>query len=1572
MLENWEDINNSPKAPEKTKGEKMKKNIIRWGVVAAATIFFFGLYGTPSSALVPPPDKKGDRILFERIVVRQSEGKTSLIVKLGSTIKKDGFSRSEILSHLQITPPLSFHVSTRPDGFLLSGPFSPGEKYRLKLLKGMKSLKGAILTKEVSTSVRIPQPSPRLSFLLKGRYAGRNGDLKLPVQMSNGDKILLTLCHVPDRNLPLWEKAYQWEKRELEEIILKDESVALTPVGNGIFLLDLASYLPSDRAGLFRIQLKACRGEKKKRRCSSDEMYLVVTNIGLIVKTTKKRIYAWALDMQTGRPVSGVTVRGYSIKNIKLGEGITRTDGACSFPYNLSAGGRPFVVTASKGKDYTYLPVETARLQTTFFKVGGINRSTTSVLSAIVLERNLYRPGETLRYAVVLRDPETYRGVSVPVVMRFRDPRDRVLIKQRALSDSLGLASFTLPIPAESLTGTYRLELVMGGKTIKTQRVHVEDFVPERIKVHVNSSQTIVTDVKKASFDVSARYLFGAPAAKAPYRVTLRLKRVRKGLYRDYLFGPLHLPGEEIPSLPSWSKRGTLDPSGKARISLEKALSKEAEGPLSLKMSVEVKESGSERVSRGRISVPVRLAPLYPGLRLASQLPCQKAVVEGILVDREGRPVEKELDLKYTLYEVETHYILTYNRGHRRWNRTVTRSPITGDIPLKTKKGKFRIPIEIKKCWVDYIIAVTDPMGGGKTELIVPGWRSGKTRPPTPEILMLSLNKEEAAPGEEVEASVVLPFPGRVLWTLELDDVIQYQWSEVKGRKAVYAFQAPGKASTCYVSAYLYQTKPGYLVTRAFGVNRLRVIPSRVKAKIEVDAPSKIRTGDSFTVKITGPPGGKALVAVVDEGILQITRSLPPNLYDLLLQPYRLSVATSEGLGWLLPHFQFLPGGGEEMARMMKAPMKPIPRFFRTFSFWKVASLSANGTASVPVKVKKYQGALKVMVSVLGEEEFASADTTTTVASDVVVQPTLPRITRRNDTIYFPISLVNTTSEKLTTTVRVEAGEESWEKEAILSPKGSITLRFPLHPTLFAGTLPVKVEAVFPKGQWMDTYHVRVLPDLPKDLATHLTKVDKGTSLSFDSYLTGWAPQRLKVKTLVSSTPLFGSLTHVERLLQYPYGCVEQTASTLLTLVRLLPFMKYVRAGEGDLAKLREQVRSGILRLVRMQDYSGGFTFWPGGRQPHEWGSIYATFALMEAKEAGFYVPSVVLNRALAYLWDGDPSPWGNFVLAKSGKYRVRPFLPKKGKKGEKETLLLAAGTLYYTGYQEKAKRVLHQAKRASVRQKRKKETFFSPLRLEALRLYMTLLIDPSSKENARLAQDLMARLKEHPSWYYTTQELAWSLLALGRYLQSLTIAPVNATIQAKGKTLPAVSAADGVVAWNLSGKTAYDSVLKVKEPSSVWVALTIEGYRTEGFKPVSNKGIVLSTRLLRQDGKRIEKIKAGELLVLDVELKNTRKETLRRLAVRIPMVAGLEVVNERLFGRASSARRKGLFDPRYVDVRDDEVRLFGDLPPGETHYFILVRATFRYEGIMPPARAEVMYRPWIYGIGKPAKLRVE
>ena len=108
----------------------------------------------------------------------------------------------------------------------------------------------------------------------------------------------------------------------------------------------------------------------------------------------------------------------------------------------------------------------------------------------------------------------------------------------------------------------------------------------------------------------------------------------------------------------------------------------------------------------------------------------------------------------------------------------------------------------------------------------------------------------------------------------------------------------------------------------------------------------------------------------------------------------------------------------------------------------------------------------------------------------------------------------------------------------------------------------------------------------------------------------------------------------LRQLLQYPYGCVEQTTSSLLPWLTV----RDLRATFPELAKSDEEVakavNGGIRLLLSMQTSGGGLAYWPRGREPILWGSAYAGLALTLAKNQGFAVPESDYKRLLKYLSD--------------------------------------------------------------------------------------------------------------------------------------------------------------------------------------------------------------------------------------------------------------------------------------------------------------------------------------------------
>jgi len=109
-------------------------------------------------------------------------------------------------------------------------------------------------------------------------------------------------------------------------------------------------------------------------------------------------------------------------------------------------------------------------------------------------------------------------------------------------------------------------------------------------------------------------------------------------------------------------------------------------------------------------------------------------------------------------------------------------------------------------------------------------------------------------------------------------------------------------------------------------------------------------------------------------------------------------------------------------------------------------------------------------------------------------------------------------------------------------------------------------------------------------------------------------------------------------LVEYPYGCVEQTMSRFLPALRVAHILRQsgvstIKALEEKLPKVVEQ---GQKRLIELQQPDGGWA-WQGTGTTHEMMTPYALFGLIAAEEAGYPCPNAAtiprgLERLNQYL----------------------------------------------------------------------------------------------------------------------------------------------------------------------------------------------------------------------------------------------------------------------------------------------------------------------------------------------------
>ena len=1513
-----------------------------------------------TTSLSLPVEKATDYMMVEAVKIKETEEGFSLSVKLSSPGGNVDLTGIDPTPFIVFSPPINFSAfSSGGFIFINSDDLVPGLSVKLKVLAGLRDKNGFVLKRDYETELTVPGRKSRLKFLYQGKYLGRNAGLKIPLKVEGVKNLKLSLYFIPPTNSLFWYSLYDAEDWGIEDFGEPVKKMKLKPK-EGINWLDLSEMIKEQSPGVYILKAS---GEGRDGDTLRTSMQLVISDLSLVVKKSREEIFIWTLDSSSLKPVSGVRVEVRDKKNFLVGSCISSGAGFCSIK-NPSRR-RAFFVFARKDKDWTYLHIPSSTISLTNFNTSGVEP--TGEFSAYLYpERELYRPGERVNFALLLRKRGSYKGVSLPVSVIVIDPKGKEFLRLSSKTDASGLATFSFLTVKTSPTGVYRLKAEVGGKQVTFRPIHIEEFVPERMRVRIK-----MPDKLPGKAEISSEYLFGAPAAGQRWEagIFLRETHLKCPVYPDFTFGP----SPEVQKRYSFSEKqeGTLDEKGKVEFSLHTP-SISLSLPLKTGIIVSVSEGGSGRVTHGYSSKIYHLRDFYIGLktRTSRVIEGNPVDVEGIIVSPDCRLARKDLPLTYTIYRLSYAYTYSSYEEEYGWSSRLIREPVERGS-VQAKDGKFSLAFTPSDSYYDYMVEVQEPQSGETTQIIIPGWGWFFTadRPPSPQALVIRLSREEGDEGDEIEAQVKLPFEGKILWTLELHGVLKQELKEAKGETAKWKFRLPEGLPDVYVSALLIRSSKNYLVERAFGVKRVRIKPRRLLLPIRLEVPQEIKPGRELKIKVKGKGDFEATIAVVDVGILQITRSRPPDPFTGILIPLSLGVYTAETFGWRIRKF-LNTGGGIEGAGIEGGVMGGIeggrsgirPGFVKIVSFWSGKLSSKGGEINYSVRVPNFNGRLRVMVVAADGKRFSSASKDVVVKEDVVVQATFPRFLSWQDRFRFPITLINTTDRPKTVSLSLNC------RGLRLEPfPGSISLKPGATRVVWIkaeakkeSKAEVNIDAKWEGGEFQDHYSTPIKPNLPVVDWTGFKTLPLPAELDITSFYDQWLGTGHLTKIIVSPFPGVSALSHLDYIIDYPYGCIEQTSTTTLALVKAKNFLPVI-APEISRNELANMVNHGILRILSMQTYSGGFSFWPGEDDEYPWSSAYATFVLQEAKNAGYYVPASSLKGAYHYLMNNMKGGLAYYVLARSGiniRQVKNAILDGERKFKDRLNLLWIAAALKEAGMAEEARRVLSKAERISpIKGRRISMDFASPIKTAAVDLYVRQLVngDVGPEEINSLANIFQQR-----SYFYTTQEISWAMVAIDYYLKKHPpSSEMEGYLEMDGSRIKLKKKGFLMGTEIKEGPSYQHLILRVKGMGNAFLTLKMKGFRGDvtSFQPQS-KHLEITRRILQVEGGPVNSANLGELLLMEVVVSGDGYY--ENAAIEIPLPAGLEVENPRLSGEIEGVESS--FEPDYVDIRDDKVILFGSISPHPRRYYILVRAVTPGLFFLPPSTASLMYAPGYYG----------
>jgi len=1548
--------------------------------------------------------------------------------------------RCEPLEHVareavRFEPPVDFNVTPGRGGFRIFGDFDRG-RYTLRLAAGLKTVDGGVLPNLYETSFEIPARSPKVSFVSQGRYLPRDAWQLLPIRHVNVEQAQLTIRHVPPENLVFWmsdEESEQADERESDLIHRATLPLSGPDDAETTSYVDLSTYVAPNVRGLLELQV-ASRGSRDTARVLLTDMQLVAK------RAAGGEVAAWALDVDTLQPVRGVEIRLVRKSGFVLATCRTGGQGECRLapPPDPVDPSPPFALVASRANDLTYLKFADLKTEVQEERIAGEPyRGGRKYRAAVYGERGVYRPGETAHLAAIVRgEDDRAPQAGMPVQAKLVDPRGKVTRSHTLATNAAGYVTLDLPFADFATTGRYELQLEVASVRVGQQAFQVEEFVPERMEVEAAPQEDAYLLGEDARVAVAARYLFGGVPKN--HRVELRCD-LEPGDFSPPQNGNFHYgvwsPGEGPQrGVTLGTASGTLDDQGASVLACPGGgRAGGFAGPARLVARAAVFESGSGRTTVGRADVPVHPARFYLGLSSgASQVKAGDAlVVDGVTVDWEGRPVTDVPLVEVELVRLVTEYGWYFDQAAGHWTNRQQQRPVTEERrTAQVAGGKFRVDFKPQSDAAGFL--VRSRAGAARTDLELEGrgrwyWyqpEEGDRTPAPGRATWIALETPEAARvGRELTVSFEAPYPGRLLFTAETDEIVAGDWRQVEAGRATWTFTPRAFVPNVYVSAFLVkdphlESPQGYVPERAFGVASVTIEPTELTHQVALTAPAEVRSSSQLTVELDlGEVEAQtwATLAAVDEGILSLTGFESPDPFSAIFARRALGVETFETVGWTL----LVPPGtpastsagdvGGALGRVQ--PIKPV-------ALWSgLLEVPSNGRLKVGFDVPQYRGALRVMAVTAGPEKMGHADARVTVRDPLVVQATLPRFLTMGDDVRVPVFVTNVSGAEREVAVSIRAsaapvpgfqGSDGGGDpvEILGNVRTGLTLAdgegdvavFRLRARQPVGAARLEVEVRSGDLTSREEVEVPLLPAGAKTRQVQRIALTQGAN-DVTRYLEGWLPLSEKSTLWVTNQPYADALGHLDHLVRYPYGCIEQTTSStrpLLYLGSLLPALAPELAATGELEAM---VQSGVDRALSMQTPAGGFAYWPGSSEPAYWATAYAVHMLLDAQKLGYRVTQSSLDAALEWMerqitnhyeagrhvddwYSSDAEPYFHFVLAMAGKARkarverlIAEIGPSPDAGDKREALYMLQAALHMAGDHRYEAALKHPDVSAVADTRHNGWSFYSDRRRRGFMLATMIDLfgrDPSAEPLVNLVAEA---LRGHDSRWYTTQELVWGVTGLGKWTEEGASEFAPPVLTAGGRQIAPDPRRTGTAPsdrnWSLARASEYDELtLDVPEKSGgkLWLILTSEGVREGVEAPAGGEGLVLTRRYRDAAGEPVDWEAGGhalgDLVYVELTLSNTSAERIANLALVDRIPAGWEIENPRL-GRGSApawvnADEQWALD--HLDLRDDRLEVFGHLDRGASGTVVYaVRATAAGRFTIPPVEAEAMYDPRIW-----------
>jgi uncharacterized protein YfaS (alpha-2-macroglobulin family) len=1373
-----------------------------------------------------------------------------------------------------------------------------------------------------------------------------------------------------------------------------------------------------------------------------------VTDLGAVWKRDRDGgLSLHVFSLEKGQGLAGAKLRllDGETKQLAGGNAVTDKDGNATLP---GANEARWVFIEREG-DGHLISIHNSDSVVPLYRLGVSESEGEEETKSVFLftERGVYKPGDVVHlkgFARNLDDDESSLPAGKTLKLTVTDAKDRDIFSRQITLSEFGSFAEEITLPSETL-GRYRVSAVGAEADHLTGAgsFQVQQYRPNAFEITIPPPPA-ATGPAQLDLAIAAKYFMGKPLVKAKLTWSL--------VARDNPFKPAGLEdfafcnavedfrlNRALDRISQFNAQGeaNVDASGVAKIATALPINPKAPQPRAAKLLCEVTDLSQQTVSESRAFVQ-HSSDFYFGFRRldavfkeGTPLP-----IELVVVSPDGKPLPAPVGATVRLTRItwQTNSLATAGDTTEFdskaqlevvWERPLSTTPGTGvdrkpnsaalSDAVAGKPGEYLLEARAKDTQGHDVLTSINFEVAGPGEAV---WNYRNRY-----AIDLVTDKESYEPGQTATVLVKTPIAGDALVTVERDRVLRSFVTHLTGNSpSVQVPVAETDAPNVFVSVMLLRgandsprkiKAPEYRI----GYCELRVERPGDKLTVQLKPSSATaKPGDKVEVEadvrdVKGQPvaASEVVLYAVDEGVLSLTDYKTPDPLGFFNQRRTLGVQTNLTLPTLLKEDAeesdfankgYLIGDGKGGPPLLNG----LRKNFLACAFWN-ATLRTDAQGHLraefvaPDSLTRYR---VIAIAASKQNQFGAGESAFEITKPVMVEASLPHFANLGDKLILRGVLHNNTelAGEADVELKLDATAQAAEvkRHVTLPAHGSIPIDFPVEIVATGKAQwrwSVHFVAADKKTEFQDALQSEVNVGYPAPLLREVeTKRVEGNEaelkrISDPQILEGTGQATVDV----ANTRVIELRESLRYLLHYPYGCVEQTTSSLLPWL----MVRDLRATLPELAKtdagIADVVSRGINLLMSMQTSSGGLSFWPGGREPTLWGSAYGGLALAVAQKQKFSVPEAETKKLFAYLsgqlrgMAKDSTGYGLsaqclavYTLAVAGKpepaYHDLLF-QKRAKLNAEDRALVALAVIESKG----PKAMIIELLRAPAASDAYIDQFFGSIAREnALHLLAWTQHEPKSPRVDELAVELFRR-RSNGHWS-TTQANAWSLLALSSYLRQIETGDKNATGQiiwdkatapfAVSKDKPLVTAS-----FPIMNKTAAEPIRVTKSGGQIFSDVTVEARTKLIERPRQDRGYSITRRYskLGDDGRLApaENLRVGDRILVTLDVEVRRRATY--LAVEDPLPGVFEAINPAFKSQEVAAGEtlgtEWVSD--YHELREDRAVFFSDLLyPGRYTLRYLARVISAGDAIAASAKIEEMYHPERFGITETAHVHTD